>query len=197
MRTHVSVHIALACAFLLLLEGSSAPLTATAQPSSNQSKGLQITIHLDQTHDQKSKTPSFRVEFLNSGDTDYMLNLGVMLGNGKKQYPRSVVLNLTDSRGKSRRFDLIEPTFVAGRVDLLIVPLAVGASFSVPVNLQKYWAAESSEFDYKFEPGQYYVEAQFTGTGASNPNRDMAGIGFMPYWEGTVVSNRLQFEVPK
>ncbi len=58
-------------------------------------------------------------------------------------------------------------------------------------------AAESSEFDYKFEPGKYYVEAQLTGIGASNPNLDVAGIGFMPYWESTVVSNRLQFEVPK
>jgi hypothetical protein len=65
------------------------------------------------------------------------------------------------------------------------------------VNLHKYWVSASSEFDYKFEPGLYYVEAQFAGTDASNPNQDMAGIGLMPYWQGTVVSNRLQFEVLK
>jgi hypothetical protein len=195
MRPHLPAHIALACVFLLLLEASSAQLTATTQPWSKRSNGLQMTIYLDPIHGQQSKMPNFRVELRNSGENDYMLNMGVMLGNGKKQYPRAVILNLIDSHGKSRRFDLIEPTFIAGRVDLLIVPLAVGASFSIPVNLQKYWAAESSEFDYKFEPGKYYVEAQFTGTGASDPNHDMVGIGFMPYWEGTVVSNRLQFEV--
>ena len=197
MRRHFSGPIALACASLLLLGGSFAPLTATAQPWGKQVNGLEMTIHLDQTHDQQSKTPHFRVELHNCGENDYVLNLGVMLGNGKKQYPRAVVLNITDSRGKARRFELIEPTFVAGRVDSLIVPLAVDASFSIPVNLPKYWAAASSEFDYKFEAGMYYVEAQLAGTGASNPNQDMAGIGFMPYWQGTVVSNRLQFEVLK
>ena len=197
MRRHVPVHIALACAVLLLLGGSSAPLTATPPPWSKKINGLQMTIHPDQTHDPQSKTPSFRVELRNSGENDYVLNLGVMLGNGKTQYPRAVVVILTDSRGTSRRLDLTEPTFVAGRIDPLVVPLAVGASFSIPVNLHKYWAAESSEFDPKFEPGKYYLEARFTGTGASDANKDLVGIGLMPYWEGTVVSNRLQFEVPK
>ena len=63
------------------------------------------------------------------------------------------------------------------------------------MNLHKYWAAKSLEFDYKLKAGTYFIGAQFTGTDASDLNNDMGGVGLMPYWKGTVISNRLQFEV--
>jgi hypothetical protein len=109
----------------------------------------------------------------------------------------ALFLVITDAAGKSRRFDLIEPGHIFGRLDPLVVPLSVGATFSVPVNLRKYWAAKSLEFDYKLKAGTYFIEAQFTGTDASDRNSDMEGVGLMPYWKGTVISNRLQFEVPQ
>jgi hypothetical protein len=102
----------------------------------------------------------------------------------------------TDETGKTRRFDLIEPG-IAGRLDPLVVPLGIGATLSIPVDLHKYLAAKSMDFDYKLKAGRYFIEAQFTGTDASDHNNDMAGVGLMPYWHGTVISNRLQFEVSK
>jgi hypothetical protein len=153
---------------------------ATGQSWGKQANGLEMTIRLNQTQEPQSKTPNFRVELHNCGENDYVLNLGIMLANGNKQYPGAVVLNITDSRGKARRFELIEPTFVAGRLDPLIVPLAIDASFSIPVNLHKYWAAASSEFDYKFEPGLYYVEAQFAGTAPVTPIRIWRESGSCP-----------------
>lgn len=122
----------------------------------------------------------------------------MMLANGKKQYPNAVVLTLTDAQGKSRRFDLREPWYIAGRLDPLILPIAAGAAFSIPVDLDKYSAAASKEFDYKLKPGNYSLEAQFTGKRVSQPeaNLDAKGIALMPYWTGKVTSNPLQFEVP-
>ena len=103
---------------------------------------------------------------------------------------------LTDSQGKARRFELQEPFYVAGRVDPLIVPLPVGSIFSIPVDLEKYSAAASKEFEYKLKPGTYFLEAQFSGTGLTQPeaNLDVKGLALMPYWTTSITSNRLQFE---
>lgn len=48
------------------------------------------------------------------------------------------------------------------------------------------------EFDYKLKAGTYYIEAQLTGTEASE-----FAIPAMPHWKGIIVSNRLRFDVPK
>ena len=182
---------------LLLLGGSSATLKHP-QTWGEVVSGLQMTIHLDQAEGVQSKAPKFRVEMRNVGESDLILNLGIMLANGKKQYPNAVVLTLTDAQGKSRRLDLREPAAVAGRLDPLVLPIPVCAAFSIPVNLDKYWAATSKEFDYKLKPGNYWLEGQFTGKGVSQQeaNLDVKGIALMPYWMGTVTSNHLQFEVP-
>jgi hypothetical protein len=50
---------------------------------------------------------------------------------------------------------------------------------------------------YKLKAGTCYIEAQFTGTDAGDHNSDMVGVGLMPHWKGTVISNRLQFEARK
>lgn len=160
--------------------------------------GLQMSIYPDLVSRADSKLPKFRVEFRNAGESDLILNLGTMLANGKKQYPNAIVLTLVDARGKSRRLDLREPWFVAGRVDPLVLPLPTGAAFSILVDLDKYWPAASKEFDYKLKPGSYSIEAQFTGRGVrqQEANLDVKGIALMPYWTGTVTSNRQPFEVP-
>jgi hypothetical protein len=121
---------------------------------------------------------------------------GITLTNGKKQYPKDIILILTDSQGKARRFELRGPAYVAGRLDPLIVPLPVGSTFSIPVDLEKYWAAASSEFGYKWEPGTYFLEAQFNGRGLTQQeaNLDVKGLALMPYWAGTITSNQLRFE---
>jgi len=183
---------------LLTLAGSAAAKRQSAPTWGEVVDGLQMAIHLDQAGGALSKAPKFRVELRNAGENDLILNLGIMLANGKKQYPNAVVLTLTDAQGKSRRFDLREPWYIAGRLDPLVLPLPTGADFSILVDLDKYWAAASKEFDYKLKPGSYSLEARFTGKGVSQQeaNLDVKGIALMSYWAGTVTSNRLQFEVP-
>jgi len=176
---------------LAFLDVSSAPSKAAPQTWGNVVSGLQMTINLDQAEAVRAKIPKFRVELRNAGASDLTLNLGFMLGNGRKQYPTAVFLILTDEQGKSRRFDLIGPPGVAGRLDTFVLPLPVGATFSIPVDLDKYFAAASREYDYKLTPGTYSLEAQFTGERLS---RDV-DLPLGSYWEGTLTSNQLRFEV--
>jgi hypothetical protein len=88
---------------------------------------------------------------------------------------------------------------IDGRVDPLIVPLPVGSTFSIPVDLSNYWPTAPTEPDYKLEPGNYRLEAQFIGRGVSQQeaNLDVRGIALMPYWKGAVTSNQLTFLVPR
>jgi hypothetical protein len=191
------VLIASLFASLLVLGGLSAALKPSAETWGEAVSGLQMTIYLDRAEGVPSKAPKFRVELRNAAQKDLVVNLGMMLANGKMQYPNAVVLVLTDAQGKSRRLDLREPGAIAGRVDPFVLPIPIGATFSIPVDLDKYWAAESKEFDYKLKPGTYSLEAQFTGRSVSQQeaNLDVKGIALMPYWTGTVASNQFRFEV--
>ena len=155
--------------------------------------GLQMRIKLDQAESMQVKTPKFRIELRNAEESDLTLNLGIMLDNGRKQYPTAIFLNLTDTQGKSRRLDPIGPAGVAGRVDPFVLSLPVGATFSMPVDLDKYFAVVSKEYDYKPTPGTYSLEAQYTGKGVPRDIDLLLGH----YWKGTVKSNQLRFDVPK
>ena len=190
-RGHKNLSIAL-LASLLSLAGS----ISAGQQRVHVNRELKMNVRLDAAVAGESKAPKFRVELQNAGQDDLILNLGITLANGRKQYPKDIVLLLTDSQGKARRFELREPAYIAGRVDPLIVPLPVGSTFSIPVDLEKYWAAASKEFEYKLKPGMYFLEAQFTGRGLtqSEANLDVKGLALMPYWTGSITSNRLQFE---
>ena len=149
-------------ASLLMLGGLSAALKPSVKTWGKAVSGLQMTIYLDHAEGAPSKAPKFRVELRNAGQNDLVVNLGMMLANGKRQYPNAVALTLTDAQGKSRRLDLREPAMIAGRVDPFVVPIPVDATFSIPVNLDAYWPAASKEgFDYKLKPGNYSLEAQF------------------------------------
>jgi hypothetical protein len=115
---HQNLSIAL-LASLLSLGGS-----ISAGPQSGQvNRELKMNVYLDAAAVGESKVPKFRVELQNAGEDDLILNLGITLANGRKQYPKDIVLLLTDSQGKARRFELKEPFYVAERVDHLIVPL--------------------------------------------------------------------------
>jgi hypothetical protein len=183
---------------ILLLNGSSAAVQQSPHKWGEAVGGLQMTIYLDQAASVPSQSPKFRVELRNAGENDLVLNLGIMLANGKRQYANAVSLTLIDTHGKSRRLDLLGPAVIAGRSDVFVLPIPVGGTFSIPVELSKYAAVATREFDYKPPRGTYSIEAQFAGNGVTQleANLDVKGIALMPYWNGTVTSNMLRFEIP-
>jgi len=185
--------------FLLALIVLSSRLSTSAADVDRPGAAVNgIALLLTRTADcAKPNSVCFRVEFRNVGENDLILKLGAMLANGRKQYPSAVVLNLTDARGTHRRFDLIGPSGVAGRVDPFVLALPVDGRFSVPVDLSKYFATASKEYDYKFTPGSYWIEAEFLGKSVSDQeaNLDSKNVALFPYWEGIADSNELRFEV--
>jgi len=175
-RCHGCFCIALIVMLPLFSAWSAAP--RRCQPIATEGAGgsLRISIYPDRTESRKSKVQNFRVELSNEGRDDLILNLGSMIGNGRKQYASKIGLSLTDAGGKSRRLELMPAGIVGGRVDPMIVPLPAGATFSVLVDLEEYWDAESSEFAGKLKPGSYSVEARFEGAAVSQREANLDGF---------------------
>jgi hypothetical protein len=140
----------------------------------------------------------FRVELHNPSVQDLVLNIGIALANGAKQYPNAVEYTLTIPDGRVLHLEHWEPAFIAGRVDPLIVPLPAGASFSFLVNLKEYVAPKEKIWKLQLAPGRYSLQAEYTGRAVpqSQTNLDVKGIALMPYWIGTVTSAPVVFTVP-
>jgi hypothetical protein len=134
------------------------------------------------------------LEVRNTAPRDAVLDLGIMLANGARQYPSAITLTLTDAEGRVHQGVLAEPGFVAGRLDPFIVPLPHGASLSFPLDLTKYALhASGQKEELRIDPTKppYTVQAQFTGNAVTQAeaNLDVKGLALMPYWTGIAVSN--------
>lgn len=182
LQTFRTVLLGAPFASLLLFGGSSAAPEPDPHTWGETVGGLQMTVYLDQTTGAKSTQLTFRVELRNAGENDLVVNLGTMLLAGPhRQYPDSVALFLTDAQGRVRRFQLSGGHIMGGRPYALIVPLPHGSTFSVPVDLHNYWVTDPVEFDYKFAPGSYSLEAQLTARSVSEISVDPAAI-----WTGRI-----------
>lgn len=120
-----------------------------------------------------------------------MLNLGMELANGKKQYVNAVEYTLTTPDGRVLHLLPKEPAIIAGRVDPLILPLPAGATHSFLVDLDEYSAPNDI-----ISPGSYTLLAGYTGRAVSLVNLDCRGIVMMPFWVGTVTATPVVFTVP-
>ncbi|MFL6230443.1 MAG: hypothetical protein ACJ741_16855 [Pyrinomonadaceae bacterium] len=189
------------CALCLCLSLSVSQSSARARRQSGDSlkwgavgDGLQMSIA--SVGPRLSETPQLQVMFRNVGEHDITLNLGVMLANGKVQLPNRIGFNLTDSAGRTRKFDFFDGRYaaVAGRVDDYVVPLRAGSTYALNLGLDKFYSSGTNEFASKLPAGKYQITAQFEGVGAQALNLDTPGIGLMNFWKGTLQSNTLMFE---
>jgi hypothetical protein len=143
-------------------------------------------------------TPAlFRLEMRNPGNQDLVLNLGIELANGAKQYPDAVSYTLTTPDGRALHLESMEPGFIAGRVDPMIVPLPAGAMFSFLVDLNEYAAPKEKIWQLAFPPGRYSLQVEYTGRAVpeSQANLDVRGIALMDYWVGTATAAPLVFTI--
>ena len=139
---------------------------------------------------------NFQRGTVNIGNHDLVLNLGMMLANGRQQYADSIHLILRDVQNSIKMLDLKGPPIVTGRVDPFVVPLPKGARIILPIDLAEYWVQKQHVFDIQLEPGQYFLTAEYRGERVNFVNSDMRGISRMPYWLGRVNSMETAFEVP-
>jgi len=163
-----------------------------AQASDSQPEPLDLTLVATPTPTQ------FLVELHNPGRGDLVLNVGIALANGSKQYPDRVLFTLAMPDGKVRHLEPPEPGFIAGRLDPLIVPLPAGATFSFPIDLKKCTASREKIWKLGFPPGRYTLQAQYSGARVpgAEANLDMKGIALMPFWTGNAQSSPVVFAVP-
>jgi hypothetical protein len=183
-------------ATLVFLGGFSPEAKPSQQTRGDIVSSLQLTVYLDQ-EEAGSENPKFRVELRNSGEDDLILNLGFLLG--WKQYPAAIVLTLRDTHGKSRPVHVREPFTVSGRMDPMVLPLPAGATFSIPVDFDKYQVmTRPEESQFRLEAGTYTLGAQFTDKGGSQEhlNGCEKGNPVMISRQDTVTSNLLRFEIP-
>ena len=162
------------------------------QASRGQSGSSQSELQMTLTAvPNDTSLPTFDVELTNSGNHDLILNLGMMLGNGRKQYPDAIHLSLRNDQN-TETLNLRGPALVAGRIDAFIVPLPKGARIILPINLADYWTHNQR----KLKPGRYFLSAEYRGEAAQFVNLDTQGIKAMPCWLGRASSAEISFTVP-
>jgi RNA polymerase sigma factor (sigma-70 family) len=125
----------------------------------------------------------------NVSNEDLIVNLGLMLGNGKKQLPTAVRLLFTDAGGKELALRR-KVGGVAGRVDPFGVPLAAGCRYTVACDLEDYLDEDAGK---PLAPGRYRARAEFVGKA---PTINTTGLALMTYWTGTVESGALPVTLP-
>ncbi len=153
--------------------------------------GISQVRQSDKTND--SDKPQFRVALQNIGEKDLVLNLGIMLANGKEQYSTAVKLIFTDANSNTYEFhnNIGRHPGIAGRLDPFVVPLAVGCTYVLRLDFDSYWLVPVGT---SLPNGQYRVTAVFDGKFVDHTNLDMEGISLMPYWTGTIKSKELLFK---
>jgi hypothetical protein len=139
----------------------------------------------------------FHVALQNTGDSDFVVNLGSMLANGKVMFPDAVRLTLTDPAAQIRQLHFSDRRYggVAGRVDDFTVALRSGAIYVLRVSLDQYVSPHSKEFRVKMGDGRHRMSARFEGRAAERVNLDMQGVALLNFWKGTVQTDDLEFEV--
>jgi hypothetical protein len=186
---------------VVLLSALAAPLSTSAQAPAGPVgafggavNGLQLRITPVTPDSGAPADVKFDVALQNTGDSNFVLNLGTMLGNGLEMWPDAIRLMLTDPAGQSRELHYRSATgVVAGRIDDYLVALRGHSVYTLRLSLADY----TRGVDVKIAPGRYKIAAQLAGRRATGVNVDMQGVALLNFWSGVVHSNIAEFDVLK
>ena len=185
--TPIAIVVALASTLALSAQTMGEPVWGGAN-------GGLLSIGISRTSStEPSEHVGLEISLRNVGQKDFVVNLGVMLANGKAMFPNAIRLLDLEPTGRSRELHFKEPSFVAGRVDDFIVALRSGATYTFTTSTDQYWSPSTKEFALKWVPGVHRISARFEGRAASHPNLDTAGVKLLNFWVGTVNSGVVQF----
>ena len=192
-RFCILVVIAIGIGFipLAILSGSSPePVSADIKTDAPYTWGTAkdgLRIGLAHVGLDSQSRPQFRVAIQNVGEKDLVLNLGMLLGNGKSQHTSALKLIVTYASGKSREL-INEPGGggIAGRMDPFIVPLPSGCSYVVRVDFDNYAFAPTTDSKPSIlVRSETKITVIFEGKAIDDRN---AAIPAMPYWTGSIQS---------
>jgi hypothetical protein len=161
--------------------------------------GPKLRISIRASAPENTDSLRLHVTFENVSDKDTVLNLGMMLANGKVHLPDAIRLILTGPESQSRELHFSDKRYpvIAGRVDDYAVPLRAGSAYTLKLSLKDYWCPKSKEFTLELKPERYSVRAEFIGNGARHLNGDTEGLKFMHFWTGELRSDVAQFQIGK
>jgi len=189
-----ALFVVLAITLAIAEETSSQAFPRLSQALGWSADGLRIGISAP-TETVPSQGAKFIVALQNTSNADFVLNLGVMLGNGKVMHPAAVRVLLTDRiLGNTLELHYCGLRIV-GRVDDYTVALQAGATYALPVSLDKYCGPAPTGLGIKLLPGRYQISARFDSRGAITKGGDMAGVALLNFWKGTIQSDILEFDV--
>ena len=194
-RTFIILLCLVSASTLFLLAAGKAQTSIRPDP---QASSVELRMSIIAITPQKVKgIPVFRVTLENVDDKDAMLNLGMMLANGRVLLPDAIRLILIDPDGKSRELHFSDRRYpgIAGRVDDYAIPLRAGSAYTLRLSLGNFWCPKTKEFRFDLKPGAYRVRSELTGKGARWANRDMEGMKLMNFWKGTLRSDVTVFRV--
>lgn len=185
------------CSTAILSEGAIAgPFAQIAW--GEELDGLRIGItQVHQLEQNDYDKPRFNIALQNIGKKDLVLNLGIMLANGKEQYSTAVTLIFTDPNGKSYEFhnNIGRHPGIAGRMDPFIVPLAVGGTYILRADFDNYWSVSAAGLPVPLPKGRYRAAAVFKDRAATFKQTGVYTQEL--YWNGTIKSKEIMFESPK
>lgn len=164
-----------------------------AEPDA-EAAGADVKLSLRAAESEIAGSLHLYVTFENAGDQDVVLNLGLMLGNGKILQPEALRVILTDGAGQAKELHFVDKKHpgIAGRVDDYALPLRAGSSFTLKLSLNDFWCPASKEFTLDLKPGRYSARAEFIGRDAQYEN----GL-LLHYWTGKIESDATEFQVGK
>lgn len=145
--------------------------------------GLQLSLAVLKADPRDD--PLLEATFRNDGVQDVCLNLGIMLDNGRLQFPDKNSLNLIDANGKTRKLLFSGPPAVAGRVDDYVVPMRAGSTYTLRSRLDRFWSPSAKQFGLTLKPGRYEISVQFQEDHAETRN-------LIVVWTGKIQSNSEQ-----
>lgn len=153
------------------------------------SAGLRMTVWVTPSDTEKPGTPQVHVAIENVGESDVVLNLGIMVAH--RMYPLAIELVLTGANGRISHLKYLDPP-VAGRVDDYLVALRAGSMHALRLALDRYFDP-STALPLRVARGPYRIQARFTGWEARSINGDTIGLAQLHFWTGTVQSNVAAF----
>ena len=154
--------------------------------------GLRIGISPVKPYQQNNNDKTrFNVTLQNVGKKDLVLNLGMMLANGKEQYATAVKLIFADPNGKSYEFrnNIGRHPGIAGRVDPFLVPLARGCTYALRVDFDNYWFVPVG---ISLPKGKYHAAAIFEGKALDFKDTNLYTRD--TYWAGVIKSKEVLFK---
>jgi hypothetical protein len=186
----LNLAIALLSAALAVADGAAGQ-SFTPPAWGQVTSDLQVGI----ARSEPADLPEIEVHFPNPSQSGFLINLGVMLGNGRTIEPRAMSLIVTDQNGRVLAVPWARPFHVGGRLDDYPVALRPGATYSMRINLAEFRGRTALEHELHLEPGRYRLRLQFEGRKPFTRNTGMDGADLLNWWVGRAESGSIDLNV--